>query len=278
MIDRLLCLRLTLSRSVIVSPCLHPPQLAIHSGAPTTEGDMSYVDDPFDPCSITNPRLRMPGVLDFDVENNQLNMVNFTAIDNRTANVAVLNQGLDPGLAGRLLSAQEEALRSEANALHTEVLDRQREALVSEARDRLAFVEQQAAEELIQRNLQLNEQAAHAMSVQKSAHIQAQSQDQRIKELTAELPQVRSSAGQLNQTFQQTSSELQAANVQMSAYMKQIDALNQQTADMQKSADLQRQDFEREIEKLRHEQDEMMRQLKSQPLASGGNSKTDGTL
>ena len=50
---------------------------------------MSYVDDPFDPCSITNPRLRMPGVLDFDVENNQLNMVNFTAIDNRTANVAV---------------------------------------------------------------------------------------------------------------------------------------------------------------------------------------------
>ena len=58
------------------------------------------------------------------------------------------------------------------------------------------------------------------MSVQKSAHLQAQSQDQRIKELTAELHQVRSSAGQLNQTFQQTSSDLQAANVQMTAYIK----------------------------------------------------------
>ena len=67
---------------------------------------------------------------------------------------------------------------------------------------------------------QLNEQAAHAMSVQKSAHLQAQSQDQRIKELTAELHQVRPSAGQLNQTFQQTSSDLQAANVQMTTYIK----------------------------------------------------------
>ena len=81
-----------------------------------------------------------------------------------------LNQGLDLGLAGQLLSAQEQALRSEANALHTEVLDRQREALVSEARDRLAFVEQQAAEELTQKNLQLNEQAARAMSVQVSSY------------------------------------------------------------------------------------------------------------
>ena len=44
-----------------------PEEVAIHSAAPTTEGDMSYVDDPFDPCSITDPRLRMPGVLDFDV-------------------------------------------------------------------------------------------------------------------------------------------------------------------------------------------------------------------
>ena len=100
----------------------------------------------FDPCSIADPRLRMPGVLDLNVENNQLNMVNFTSIDSRTANVA---KGLDPGLAGQLLSAQEQALRSEANALHTEVLDRQREALVSEARDRLAFVEQPAAEEIL---------------------------------------------------------------------------------------------------------------------------------
>ena len=82
----------------------------------------------------------------------------------RTANVAVLNQGLSPGLAGQLLSAQGQArLRSEASALHTEVSDRRSEALVSEARDRLA---QQAVEELTQRNLQLNEQAAHAMRVE----------------------------------------------------------------------------------------------------------------
>ena len=213
----------------------------IHSGVATTEGDMSYVDDPFDPYSVADPRLNMPGVLEVDVENNQLYTVNFTAVDKRTANVAVLNQGLDPSLARQLLTAQGEALCSEANALHTEVLDRQREALVSEARDRITFVEQQAAEEISQRNLQLNEQAAHAMSVQKSAHLQAQSQDQRIKELTAELQQVRSTASQLNQNFQQASPELQAANVQMSSYMQQIDALNRQTADMQKCADLQRQ-------------------------------------
>ena len=99
----------------------------------------------------------MPVVFDVDVENNQSNIVNFTAIDNRTAHVAVLNQGWGQGLAGQLLSAQEQALHSEASALHTEVLDRQREALVSETRGPLAPVEQQAAEELSQSNLPLNE-------------------------------------------------------------------------------------------------------------------------
>ena len=72
----------------------------------------------------------------------------------------------------------------------------------------------------------MNEQAAQAMSYQKSAQIQAQSQDQRIKELTAELQQVRSSASQLNQNFQQASLDLQAANAQMGSYVQQIDALN----------------------------------------------------
>ena len=157
-----------------------PEEVVIHSGAPTAEGDMSYADDPFDPCSVADPRINMPGVLDVDAEFNQLYTVNFASVDNRTANIVVLNQGLDPSLAGQLLSAQGDALRSEANALHTEVLDRQREALVCEARDRITFVEQQAAEEISQRNLQLNEQAAHTMSVQKSAHLQAQSQDQGI--------------------------------------------------------------------------------------------------
>ena len=71
-------------------------QVAAHSGVPTrAEGDMSYVDEPFDPRPISEPRRRMPGVLDLDVENNQLNMVNFTAVVNRTANVAVLNQALE---------------------------------------------------------------------------------------------------------------------------------------------------------------------------------------
>ena len=45
----------------------------------------------------------------------------------------MLNQGMGPSLAGQLLSAQEQAIRSEANALHTEVIDHQREGLVSEA-------------------------------------------------------------------------------------------------------------------------------------------------
>ena len=119
----------------------------IHSGVATTEGDMSYVDDPFDPIPTVDPRINMPGVLDMEL--NQLYQVNFAAVDNRTANVAVVNQGLDPNLAGQLLTAQGEALRSEANALHTEVMDRQREVLVSEARDRITSVEQQAAEEII---------------------------------------------------------------------------------------------------------------------------------
>ena len=237
-----------------------PEEVAIHSGGPTTEGDMSYVDDPFDPVPTVDPRINMPGVL--DMEFNQLYQVNFATVDNRTANVAVVNQGLDPNLAGQLLTAQGDALRTEANALHTEVLDRQREMLVSEARDRITSVEQQAAEEITQRNLQLNEQAAHAMSYQKSAQIQAQSQDQRIKELTAELQQVRSSASQLNQNFQQASLDLQAANAQMGSYVQQIDALNRQTADIQKCADLQRKDFENEIEKLRREQADFIRQMK----------------
>ena len=115
-------------------------------------GDVGYVDDPFDPYSVADPRRNMPGVLDVNVENNELYAVNFTAADNRTANVAVLNQGLHPNLAGQLLTAQGEALRLEANAIRAELLDRQREALVSEARDRITFVEQHAAEKKSQRN------------------------------------------------------------------------------------------------------------------------------
>lgn len=119
------------------------------------------------------------------MEHNQLDTVNFTSVDQRTAQVAVVNQGLDPTLAGQLMTAQQQALQTEANALHSEVLERQRELLVSEARDHLTCIEQTAAEEISQKNLQLNEQAAQAMNDHKSAQIHVQSQDQRIKELNA---------------------------------------------------------------------------------------------
>ena len=78
---------------------------------------------------------------------------------------------------------------------HSEVMERQRMELVSEARDQLASVEQQAAEEISRRNLLLNEQAAQAMSEQKSAQLHVQAQDHRIKELSAELSHVVNSAG-----------------------------------------------------------------------------------
>ena len=69
-------------------------------GDPTTEGDIGYIEEAFDPYSRTDPRLSMPGVLDVDVRFNQLNTVNMTNIDQRAAQVAVANQGLDPTLAG----------------------------------------------------------------------------------------------------------------------------------------------------------------------------------
>ena len=55
--------------------------------------------------------------------------------------MAVVHQGVDPALAGQLMAAQQQAMQTEANALHSEVMGRQRETLVSEARDRLASIE-----------------------------------------------------------------------------------------------------------------------------------------
>ena len=43
-------------------------EAAIHSCAPTTEGHMSYIEEAFDPCSRTDPRLTVPGVLDIDMQ------------------------------------------------------------------------------------------------------------------------------------------------------------------------------------------------------------------
>ena len=79
------------------------------------------------------------------MEFSQLNTINFNNVDQRTANLAVVQQGMDPALA-----VHQQAIQSEANALHTEVLERQREALVSEARDHLTRIEMTAAEEISQ--------------------------------------------------------------------------------------------------------------------------------
>ena len=95
-----------------------PEEVVIHSGAATTEGDMSYLDEDFDPCRF-DPRRNMPGVLDTNIDISQLNTINFNSIDQRTAHVAVVQQGVDPSMANQLMAAQQQALQSEANALHS---------------------------------------------------------------------------------------------------------------------------------------------------------------
>ena len=242
-----------------------PEEMVIHSGAATTEGDMSYLEEEFDPCR-QDPRRNMPGVLDSNIDISQLNTINFNNIDQRTAQVAVVQQGVDPALASQLMAAQQQALQSEANARHTEVMERQRDALVSEARDQLASIEQQAADEISKKNLLLNEQAAQAMSEQKSNQLHVQAQDHRIKELTAELNYVVNSAGAITSSAEKSNADLQTARSELAEYRTQIDAMNQYTLDMKRMAESQKKDFEAEIEKLRKEQKELIRNLKSQPL------------
>ena len=82
---------------------------------------------------------------------------------------------------------------------------------MSEARDQLASIEQQAADEISRKNLLLNEQAAQAMSEQKSAHLQVQAQDHRIKELSAELTHVVNSAGVLTSSAEKSNADLQVS-------------------------------------------------------------------
>ena len=89
-----------------------PEEMATHSGAATTEGDMSYLEEDFDPCR-TDPRRNMPGVLDANIEISQLNTINFNNVDQRTAHVAVVHQGVDPTLAGQLMAAQQQALQTD---------------------------------------------------------------------------------------------------------------------------------------------------------------------
>jgi hypothetical protein len=155
------------------------------------------------------------------------------------------------------MAAQQQALQTEANALHSEVMERQRETLVSEARDQLASIEQRAADEISKKNLLLNEQAAQAMSEQKSAQL-------RMKELSAGFSQFFNTAGLMSASVDKSNADLQAARSELAEH--QIDAMNQYSLDMKRAADSQRRDFEVEIEKLRKEQKELIRSLKSQPL------------
>ena len=251
--------------ALAVAGTTRPEEMVIHSGAATTEGDMSYLEEDFDPCR-TDPRRNMPGVLDANIDISQLNTINFNSVDQRTAHVAVVHQGVDPALAGQLMAAQQQAVQTEANALHSEVMERQRETLVSEARDRFASIEQRAAYEISQKNLLLNEQAAHAMSEQKSAQLHVQAQDHRIKELSAELSQIVNTAGLMSASVDKSNADLLAARSELAEYRTQLDAMNQHSLDMKRAANSQRRDFEVEIEKLRKERKELIRSLKSQPL------------
>ena len=253
------------SAALALADPTQPEEVVIHSGAATTEGDMSYLDEDFDPYRF-DPRRNMTGVLDTNIDISQLNTINFNSVDQRTAHIAVVQQGVDPSMANQLMAAQQQALQSEANALHSEVMERQRNALVSEARDQLASIEQQAADEISRKNLLLNEQAAQAMSEQKSAQLQVIAQDHRIGELSAELTHVVNSAGVLTTTAEKSNADLQAARSELAEYRTQIDAMNQHALNMQKLAESQKRDFEAEIEKLRKEQKELIRNLKSQPL------------
>ena len=253
------------SAALTLANVTQPEEVVIHSGAATTEGDMSYLDEEFDPCR-QDPRRNMPGVLDSNIDISQLNTINFNSVDQRTAHVAVVQQGLDPNLANQLMAAQQQALQSEANVRHSEVMERQRMELVSEARDQLASIEQQAADEISRKNLLLNEQAAQAMSEQKSAQLQVSAQDHRIRELSAELTHVVNNAGILTSTAEKSNADLQMARTELAEYRAQVDAMNQNALKMQKLAESQKKDFEAEIDKLRKEQKELIRNLKSQPL------------
>ena len=73
-----------------------PDEIVINTGETTTEGDMSYVDEEFDPFPRHDPRRCTPGVADHVIGLSQVTLNSLTAVDARTANLAIVNQGLDP--------------------------------------------------------------------------------------------------------------------------------------------------------------------------------------
>ena len=93
------------SVALALTDVTQPEEVVIHSGAAIIEGDMSYLDEAFDPCH-QDPGRNMPGVLDSKIDISQLNTINFNSIDQCTANVAVVQQGLDPNLVNQLMAAQ----------------------------------------------------------------------------------------------------------------------------------------------------------------------------
>ena len=78
----------------------------------------------------------------------------------------------------------------------------------------------------------LNEQAAHAMSEQKSAQLHVQAQDHRIKELSAELSQIINTAGLMSASVDKSNADLLAARSELAEYRTQLDAMNQHSLDV----------------------------------------------
>ena len=97
------------------------------------------------------------------------------------------------------------------------------------------------------RTFLLNEQAAQAMSEQKSAQLQVNAQDHRIRELSAELTHVVSNAGILTSSAEKSNADLQAARSELAEYRTQIDAMNQHALNMQKLAESQRRTSRRRL-------------------------------
>ena len=78
--------------ALAIAGTTQPEEMVIH---------MSYLEDDFDPCR-NDPRRNMPGVLDSHIDISQLNTINFNSVDQRTAQVAVVQQDVDPTLASQL--------------------------------------------------------------------------------------------------------------------------------------------------------------------------------
>ena len=78
--------------AALALPNAGPDEIAINTGDTTTEGDMSYVDEDFDPFPRHDPRRGTPGVADHVIGLSQVTLNSLTAVDARTANLDMVNQ------------------------------------------------------------------------------------------------------------------------------------------------------------------------------------------